>query len=76
MLSAEQKRLCMTVSEMADELGVSKPTAYNLANRADFPAIRFGKRVIIPRKPFEDWLTGTVANGLAFIEPETNRGRR
>lgn len=70
MLSQEQKRLCMSVPELAAQMGISKPTAYALANRADFPSIRFGKRVIIPREAFEAWLRNMVSNGHAEIAIE------
>ena len=57
------EKKCMTVPEMAETLGISKPTAYTLANREDFPAIRIGKRIVIPCEAFETWLRDSVANG-------------
>lgn len=68
MESTSDKKMCLTVPEVAVALGVSKPTAYNLANRADFPAIRLGKRIIVPREAFEKWVTDVVANGRCNIE--------
>lgn len=39
----------MSVKEFAEDIGVSVPTAYVIANRADFPAIRVSdRRIIIP----------------------------
>lgn len=68
MLTEKQKRLCMSVHEIAEELGLSDPIAYEIVNRADFPAIRYGRRWIIPREAFEKWLMDTVADGQAIIE--------
>lgn len=50
------KRLTLTVPEVAELLGISVISAYNLAKRQDFPAIRVGKRVVIPRAAFDRWL--------------------
>jgi len=67
MLTKEQERLCMKVPEVAVQLGISLPTAYELVNMKSFPSIKYGKRVIIPREAFTNWLRGTVANGRAVI---------
>ena len=50
-------RLNMTVKEFKDVIGVRIVTAYNIANRADFyPAIRFGRKILINRKALDRWL--------------------
>ncbi|MEG1641324.1 MAG: helix-turn-helix domain-containing protein, partial [Ruthenibacterium sp.] len=44
-----ENKLVYTVTEVAALLGVSRPIAYELASRADFPAIRISqKRIIVP----------------------------
>jgi excisionase family DNA binding protein len=63
MNSPKGNRMCMTVPEVAEAMGISRPTAYTLANREDFPAIRLGKRIVVPREAFETWLHETVAQG-------------
>lgn len=68
MLTEGQKRSCMTVEEVAAELGYSKPTAYAIINREDFPKIRYGRKIIIPRVLFEGWLRNTAANGGADLK--------
>lgn len=52
----EEKRIGMTVEEVAMTLQVSRPTAYMLINREDFPKIRIGRRIIVPREGFERWI--------------------
>ena len=37
-------------------LGVSRSVAYCLVNRQDFPSIRVGRKILIPRDAFEKWL--------------------
>lgn len=45
-MSTGENKLCLNVPEVARELGVSKPMAYMLANRVDFPSFRVGKRIL------------------------------
>ena len=49
---------------MASEYGVSEALLYSLANRGDLPGCRrLGKRFVIHRATFEEWLkTGTGDN--------------
>jgi len=46
----------VTIPEVASLLGVSLIAAYALAKREDFPAIRIGKRIVIPRAAFTRWM--------------------
>jgi len=53
------ERRVLTVPEVAKQLGISRPTAYELANRADFPTIRLGGksgRIVVPIEAFEQWI--------------------
>lgn len=50
------EKLTLSVEEMGELLGVSRQTAYNLIHRADFPTLRIGKRVLIPKKQLEAWM--------------------
>lgn len=53
-----------TVREMADILGISLPTAYELCNREDFPAIRVTpRRIIIPVDGLQRWLEEQSSGG-------------
>jgi len=46
----------MTVEEVGKAMGISRPKAYELASRADFPVIRVGKRKVIPIDAFRRWM--------------------
>jgi predicted DNA-binding transcriptional regulator AlpA len=37
-------------------LGISKNKAYEVVNRYDFPKIRVGRRIIISKKHFLEWM--------------------
>ena len=46
----------ITVIEMAEILKISRSKAYSLIKQVDFPIIRIGKCVRIPRKAMLQWL--------------------
>jgi len=49
MIESKEK-LTMTVKEAAEALGVSRATAYILANTGQIPVIRLGeRRLVVPR---------------------------
>jgi len=51
-------RLVFTVEETAKILGISRGTAYLLANSGGIPAIRIGqRRLVVPRKALEEFLS-------------------
>ena len=50
---AIEKRLCITVPEAAEMLGISRNFAYELVKQGQLPVIRFGKRLLIPRVALE-----------------------
>lgn len=50
------KKMTLNVSELAEQLGISKPKAYDLVKRKDFPAVSIGKRIIIPVSALQEWL--------------------
>ncbi len=50
------ERLAYSISEVADFLGINVMTVYNLAKREDFPAIRIGRRIVVPKEALLKWL--------------------
>ena len=57
------KRLTLTPKEAAEELRLSLPVDYQLCNRADFPAIRVGRAIRIPRAGLVAWLSRQSQDG-------------
>jgi excisionase family DNA binding protein len=49
-------RLCITVPEAAEMLGISRNFAYELVKRHELPVRKFGKRLLIPRVALEKML--------------------
>ena len=63
-MSTENKKMVLNVAELAHELGISKPVAYELTKKNGFPAIRISeRRIIIPRDGLQRWLDSEVSNG-------------
>ena len=55
------EKMTMSITEMSERLGLSKPKCYDLLYESGVPYIRAGRRVLVPIKAFEEWLR-TVAN--------------
>jgi excisionase family DNA binding protein len=61
-----EKRLCITVPEAAEILGISRNFAYELVEQGQLPVIKFGKRLLIPRIALERLLEeGGMTNNLS-----------
>ncbi len=43
-------------SEVSNILGISRNKAYALVNRPDFPKYRIGRRIVISKKHFVEWM--------------------
>ena len=48
--------LAVGTTEAARLLGISRPTLYQLLNRADFPAFRVGSRILISVGGLKEWI--------------------
>jgi len=48
----------LTVEDIKKILGISKSKAYELVHGNYFPVIDIGRKYIIPKKPFFEWLNG------------------
>jgi excisionase family DNA binding protein len=44
------ERLTLTVDEVAVALGISRSSAYECAKRGEIPTVRFGRRIVVPRR--------------------------
>ncbi len=50
------EKAIMSVHELADEMGISLPKAYELVKQPGFPTIHIGVRILIPVDAFKEWL--------------------
>ena len=52
----------MSVQELARQMGISLPKAYELVKEPGFPTIRIGTRILIPVEGFQNWLRAKSNN--------------
>lgn len=48
--------MLLTVKDVQSLLKVSRQTAYELVNRKDFPKIRLGRAIRVPKAQLEKWI--------------------
>ena len=48
--------LMLSVPEVAQVLGISRAGAYELVRSDNFPKIRIGNRIVVPRDKFIQWI--------------------
>ena len=60
-------KMTLTVEQMADELNISRPTAYSLVKEKGFPALTIGHRVLVNRAGLQRWLDSK--SGFQSIDP-------
>lgn len=53
---AQPQKTMLSVEEAGKMLGVSRQIAYQLARRDDFPTLRIGRRLLIPRNKLIEWV--------------------
>ena len=54
--SLEELPLMMNMADVAAVLGISRVGAYKLTHDSYFPAFQIGKRIVVSREKFLDWL--------------------
>lgn len=54
------EKLMISFEEAGKLLGISRQTVYLLSRREDFPVLRIGRRMLIPRKQLEEWIDRNV----------------
>lgn len=52
----------LNVKQLAEYLGVGMNTAYQVVKMPDFPALKLGKRIVIPVDLLENWITNQTKN--------------
>jgi len=56
----ELGRLTLTVEEVGELLSVSRALAYEMARTGRLPTVRFGNRIVVPKKAIETMLQRSV----------------
>lgn len=53
--SYDELLLFFNAESVSKVLGISSTTAYELMHREDFPSIKIGNRIIVPKEKFIEW---------------------
>ena len=54
--SYEELPLFLNAETVAKVLGVATSTAYELMHEKDFPALKIGSRLLVPKEKFRQWV--------------------
>ena len=54
--SYDEIPLMLSVPEVASVLGISRAGAYELVRSDDFPALKIGSRIVVPKEKFIEWV--------------------
>ena len=52
--------LFLNARMVANLLGVSQSTAYELMHEQSFPTLQVGSRLVVPRDQFIEWMNGKI----------------
>ena len=59
--SYDELPLMLSVSDVADVLGIGRANAYELVRNEGFPALKIGNRIIVPKDDFISWIKKQTA---------------
>ena len=54
--SYEDLPLFLNAEIVSKVLGIAPSSAYELLHEKDFPALRIGSRIVVPKEPFIRWV--------------------
>ena len=49
--------LMLNMKQLANLLGISDASAYELIQEEGFPALRIGKRIVVPKEELQNWIS-------------------
>ena len=61
--SYDELPLFLNAATVAKVLGIAPSSSYELMHEKDFPALRIGNRVVVPKKAFIRWVEQHTGGG-------------
>lgn len=61
--SYDELPLFLNAEMVARALGISSASGYELLHQADFPTLRIGNRLVVPKEKFIQWVEERVNGG-------------
>lgn len=55
--------LFLNAEQVAAVLGIAPSSAYELMHQPDFPPLRIGKRIVVPKEKFIQWVERNTKKG-------------
>ena len=60
----DQLPIVLNADQLSRALGISRANAYQLMHSKGFPTLRIGKRMLVPKEKFLEWLNANSEKGL------------
>ena len=61
--SYDELPLFLNVATVAKVLGVSPSSGYELMHETDFPVLKIGNRMVVPKEKFVEWVLRHIQGG-------------
>ena len=58
--SYDELPLLLNVKQLAELLGVSDSSVYELIQEDDFPSLRIGKSIVVPKEELRKWIAANT----------------
>lgn len=58
--------MLLTVDEMAELLRIGRSSAYELCRQKEFPVVRIGRNIRIPKRALLEWVENQAERSMAF----------
>jgi len=58
--SYDELPLFLNAKIVAEVLGISMAGTYELMHRTDFPVVKIGSRLVVPKKQFLSWIENQI----------------
>ena len=62
VLDLQQMPMMLDVKDLTAILGLSRAGVYQLMHRKDFPTLKIGKRMLVPKDSFGEWIAQNIGN--------------
>ena len=62
--SYDEMPLFLNAEMVAKALGVATSTAYELMHEKDFPALKIGSRLLVPKEKFREWVEQNTGGSI------------
>lgn len=61
--SYDELPLFLNADMVAKVLGIAPSTGYELMHEKDFPTLKIGNRILVPKEEFQQWIKNHITGG-------------